>query len=148
MSQLLQSASRVAGLGPALSLPLFDGGARRAALAGAEAGRDAQIAQYNQTVLDAVREVADQAASLHALAAQSRQTDTAQTQAAAARHSAQMRARAGLASELDALALDAPWLAQRRQAVELNTRRQQARVGLIKALGGGYALSDFAENAQ
>ena len=94
MSQLLQSASRVAGLGPALSLPLFDGGARRAALAGAEAGRDAQIAQYNQTVLDAVREVADQAASLRALAAQSRQTDTAQTQAAAARHSAQMRARA------------------------------------------------------
>jgi NodT family efflux transporter outer membrane factor (OMF) lipoprotein len=148
MSQLLQSASRVAGLGPALSLPLFDGGARRAALAGAEAGRDAQIAQNNQTVLDAVREVADQAASLRALAAQSRQTDTAQTQAAAARHSAQMRARAGLASELDALALDAPWLAQRRQAVELNTRRQQARVGLIKALGGGYASSDFAENAQ
>jgi outer membrane protein TolC len=59
-----------------------------------------------------------------------------------------MRARAGLDSELDALALDAPWLAQRRQAVELNTRRQQARVGLIKALGGGYASSDFAENAQ
>lgn len=102
----------------------------------------------SETHLIRLPDLADQAASLRALAAQSRQTDTAQTQAAAARHSAQMRARAGLASELDALALDAPWLAQRRQAVELNTRRQQARVGLIKALGGGYASSDFAENTQ
>ena len=138
MSQLLQSASRMVGVGPALNLPLFDGGARRAALGGAQASRDVAIAQYNQTLLDAVREVADQAASLRALAGQAAQTDTALNQASLARDTAQARARAGLESALSALALDVPWLAQRRQAVELNTRRQQARIGLIKALGGAY----------
>jgi outer membrane protein TolC len=126
------------GVGPALNLPLFDGGARRAALGGAQASRDVAIAQYNQTLLDAVREVADQAASLRALAGQAAQTDAALNQASLARDTAQARARAGLESALSALALDAPWLAQRRQAVELNTRRQQARIGLIKALGGAY----------
>ena len=121
MSQLLQSASRVAGLGPALSLPLFDGGARRAALAGAEAGRDAQIAQYNQTVLDAVREVADQAASLRAgraIPPNRHRPDPGrrrppQRANARPRRPGQRAGRAGAGRP--------PWLAQRRQAVELNT---------------------------
>ena len=39
-------------------------------------------------------------------------------------------------------------LNQRRQAVDLKARALDSQVALIKALGGGYASSDFAENAQ
>ena len=56
---LLDAASRMAGIGPAISLPIFHGGALNANLAGRRADADLAISDYNQSVLDAVRQVAD-----------------------------------------------------------------------------------------
>ena len=56
---LLDAASRMAGIGPAISLPIFHGGALNANLAGRRADADLAVSDYNQSVLDAVRQVAD-----------------------------------------------------------------------------------------
>lgn len=141
LSNLLKSASGIAGLGPAISLPLFDGGRRRANLEGAHADQDLAVAQYNQTLVDAVRDVADQAASLQSLAGQARESNLALSQAERARSLARQRFAAGLASEGAALTAETPWLERRRVEAELRQRQLVARIGLIKALGGGYGAA-------
>lgn len=141
LSNLLKSASGIAGLGPAISLPLFDGGRRRANLEGAHADEDLAMAQYNQTLVDAVRDVADQATSLQSLAAQAKESDLALIQSARARDLARRRFAAGLASEGAALSAESPWLERRRAAADLRERQLAARIGLIKALGGGYGAA-------
>ncbi|WP_153114662.1 efflux transporter outer membrane subunit [Rhodocyclus tenuis] len=138
LGNLLKSGSGIAGWGPAISLPIFDGGRLRAGLDSANADLDLAIEQYNQTLLDAVREVADQAASLAALAGQQGEAQHALAQAAKTRELTQIRFAAGLASELTLLADDDAWLARRRALVDVNERSLETRLGLIKALGGGY----------
>src|SRR6184192_690332 len=67
LSQLLQASDRIVGAGPALHLPVFNRGAVRGALQSEQAQLDASIGQYNQTLLDAVREVADVIANWRSL---------------------------------------------------------------------------------
>ncbi|PSD25412.1 multidrug RND transporter, partial [Stenotrophomonas maltophilia] len=55
---MLKSSSTFAYIGPALSLPIFEGGKLRANLANTDAQYDLAVANYNQTVLDALRDVA------------------------------------------------------------------------------------------
>jgi hypothetical protein len=55
---LLQLASRTLYIGPSVSLPLFDSKRLDAQLDGARTNRNERIAEYNQTIVDAVREVA------------------------------------------------------------------------------------------
>ena len=52
-----QRASR--GVGPAIHLPIFEGGRLNANLRGREADADLAVSAYNQAVIDAVRDVAD-----------------------------------------------------------------------------------------
>lgn len=146
LGQLLKSGSGIAGLGPAVSLPLFDGGRLRANLDSANADQDAAIEQYNEILLQAVREVADQATSLHALTGQARESRNALEQSTRARELARIRFQAGLSSELTALTADNAWLQRRRAEADLLERSREARIGLIKALGGGYR-GDLAEPA-
>jgi NodT family efflux transporter outer membrane factor (OMF) lipoprotein len=141
LSNLLKSASGIAGLGPAISLPLFDGGRRRANLEGAHAEEDLALAQYNQILVEAVRDVADQAASQRSLAAQARDSAQALSQSSRAYDLARRRFAAGLASEGAALSAESPWLERRRAAADLRERQLAARIGLIKALGGGYSAT-------
>lgn len=140
ISQWLTAASRVASVGPALSLPLFDAGARTAALEGSAGLRDAAISDYNQTLIQAVGEVADAIVSVQALQAQQVVTQRALTQAKQARADAQARVRAGLLTPVAALSFDAPYFVQQRQFLELQVRTQQAYIALIKALGGGMPI--------
>ncbi|WP_426806519.1 TolC family protein, partial [Stenotrophomonas sp. SrG] len=57
-------------IGPALSLPIFDGGRLRANLANPAPQYDLAVADYNQTVVTALREVADQVNAVRSLADQ------------------------------------------------------------------------------
>ena len=58
--KLLKPGSLLWSFGPAIRLPIFEGGQLRANLRGKNADLDAAIESYNGTVLDAVRDVADQ----------------------------------------------------------------------------------------
>jgi NodT family efflux transporter outer membrane factor (OMF) lipoprotein len=136
--KLLQSGSDQWGVGPAIRLPLFEGGRLRANLRGKTADLDGAIESYNALVLDAVRDVADQLTSAKAIARQ--QTEQAATQASAesAYAIAVQRYKAGLGNYLNVLSAETSVLAQRRQAVDLSGRALDNQVQLIRALGGGY----------
>ncbi|WP_414654455.1 efflux transporter outer membrane subunit [Ideonella sp.] len=139
LDQVLASGSRQFGVTPALHLPLFDGGRLRAQLGGREADLNVAVAQYNATVLDAVREASDAISSLQSLARQRKEQADALAGAQKAHGLALQRYRAGLGSYLIVLNTESQWLAQRRQAVDLRAREIDTGVALLKALGGGWA---------
>ena len=54
---------------------------------------------------------------------------------------ARQRQRVGTANMLQVLASESAWLAQRQQALEVQARKADLRLALIKALGGGFDAS-------
>jgi hypothetical protein len=136
--RLTENGSQQWGVGPAIRLPLFDGDRLRANLRGKAADLDAAIESYNATVLDAVRDVADQVASVQSLARQQAEQAASSLAIEQAYQIAQQREQAGLISTLQVLAAESPWLAQRRLNVDLRARTLENQLGLMRALGGGY----------
>jgi len=136
---LLEYGSRVLGAGPALSLPIFDGGRLRGNLGAKSAEYDAAAEQYNQALADALREVADQVAAWRSVERQSAEVEAGLATAASARDLAQARFRAGLTGRLPVLTAEAQVAAQRGLAADLRARRLEAAIGLARALGGGYS---------
>jgi len=135
---LLGGGSGIAGVGPALHLPIFDAGRLRANLRGRYGQYDAAVEQYNQTLIDALTQVADQVTSLRA--AQRQLADQANALAAAedAYRLTLDRYRAGLTSYLDVLVNEERLLAERLNRVRLEGRSLALAVGTMRALGGGY----------
>ena len=122
----------------AVSLPLFDGGQRVAAVKAAEAHYAAAVAVYRGKVRNAVREVEQALVNLHS--AESRVEDTqVSTQGYAESLAAtQSRFSQGLASlvELEDARRDA--LASESAQLALGLERNRAWVSLYRALGGGF----------
>lgn len=138
LDQLLNLGSRNLGAGPALRLPLFDGGRLRANLQGRAADADAAVAAYNGVVLDAAREVADAGVTLRSLARQQAEQAQALVAAESAYDLATQRYRAGLGTLLTVLNAETGVLAQRASAAELKARALDTQVALMRALGGGW----------
>ena len=139
--KLFKSGSEQWGVGPALSLPLFDSGRLRANLSGKTAERDEAVESYNAAVINAVHDAADQLASRQAIARQQAEQAQAAQAAQDAYAAAQQRYRSGLLNALQVLNAENAVLAQRRQAVDLGTRALQNQVALARALGGGFSPS-------
>ena len=139
LGRLLESGSQQWGIGPALRLPIFDAGRLRANLRGKTADLDAAVESYNATVIDAVRDVADQLASSQAITRQQTEQRAAQDAAEGAYDIAVQRYKAGLANYLNVLSAETSVLAQRRLAVDLAARALDTQVALMRALGGGYS---------
>jgi NodT family efflux transporter outer membrane factor (OMF) lipoprotein len=134
---LLAAGERQIGAGPALSLPLFDAGRRRAQLSGADAAYDVAVDQYNQALADALRDVADELSAMHSIAAQRTEQQQALAAAQDAYELAVLRYREGVGNYLQVLVTEEPLLAQRQLAADLQARSLQVAVGLARALGGG-----------
>ena len=137
-AQLLHAGSRDPAFGPALRLPLFDGGRLRANLAARDADYDLAVEQYNQTLVDALREVVDQLASLRSVAAQRVALERGLAAAHDAYALATERYRAGVASYLQVLAAETPLLEQQNLRATLRARELELSINLIRALGGGF----------
>lgn len=135
---LLLGNARQLGIGPALRLPIFEGGKLRANLRGKYAGYDAAVASYNQTLTEALHDTADQITSLHSIDTQIDIQRTALAEAERAYSLARTRYGAGLGTQLTVLNAESTVLQQRRLAALLQARRLDAQMALIKALGGGY----------
>ena len=148
LGSLARYPSRTPLLGATLNLPLFDAGRLKAQLGVARANRDELLAEYNQAVLDAVRDVAVQGATLQGLA---QEQDTHATAVDASRRlaaNAEARLQRGLADRADVLQAKQAMLRQRDTDLFLLDARLQAQVSLAKALGGGYhASAQAAEQA-
>ncbi len=136
--RLLEYNSRTWQVGPAVHLPIFDGGSLRARLRSASADTDAAIDAYNALVLQAAREVADTAGSIAAVQRQRSEQALATSNAQAAAELAETRYRAGLGNFLTVLTAQSGVLAQQRAQVDLDARAAALDVSLALALGGGY----------
>lgn len=138
LSQVFDSGSTYASFGPAISLPIFQGGRLRGRYDGAAAAYQEAAARYDQTLLGALREVADTLDSRRALTARldsARAADSAATEAA---RLIQLRYAQGIASQLQVLAAQDTALGTHRLVIELETRAYLLDVMLVKALGGGF----------
>jgi NodT family efflux transporter outer membrane factor (OMF) lipoprotein len=138
LGKLLQGSSEVAGVAPALRLPLFDSGRLTANLGAARASLDTAIAQYNQTLVEAVRQVADQAATLAGIADQETALAEAQRTVQRLQALSETRFKAGLTDASAVLVAQTAVLMQADLQAQLAGRRLAAQVALIRALGGGY----------
>ncbi|WP_256777389.1 MULTISPECIES: efflux transporter outer membrane subunit [unclassified Stenotrophomonas] len=144
VDQLLKSGSTFAFLGPALSLPIFDGGRLRANLDKTDAQYDLAVADYNQSVVNALRDVADQVNAVRSLADQAAAQAQAVSTARAAHDLADQRYRAGIGSYLDVLSVEEQLLASQQRLAELQSRQILVSVRLSQALGGGFTPSSDA----
>ncbi len=137
-SNLLMGISRTFGIGPAISLPIFEGGKLRANLKGKYAQYDLAVANYNQALVDALRETADTVASIRSVDTQITAQREALALAERAYSLSTIRYKAGLGTQLTVLNAESNVLQQRRLATDLQARRLDLQMGLMKALGGGY----------
>jgi outer membrane protein TolC len=127
-------------VGPAIHLPVFDAGRIRAQYAGATADLDAAVADYNGTVVNAVRQTSDALTEVASLADQHQQQQLALDSAARAFDLARERYRLGLSEQIPMLTAEATLLAARQQMAALVARAAIERVTLLLSVGGGFEL--------
>ncbi len=138
LDKLFSSGSDIGQVGPALSLPIFEGGRLRAGLRGAEADRDAAVANYDAALIQALREVADVTASEKALASRLADARAALTANENAYRIARLRYEGQLSTYQSVLLAEQSVLAQRRVVADLESRAFALDIALIRALGGGF----------
>ena len=140
LSDLFSSDALLGLGGPAISLPIFDGGRLRSQLDASDADYDLAVASYNQSLVGALHEVTDALQSARSLDQQIDSSKRARDAAQSAWDLAQARYRAGLGTQLDVLAAQRPLLQLDQQIAALQAQRLIAAIDLDRALGGGLVL--------
>ncbi|GAB2573680.1 efflux transporter outer membrane subunit [Dyella jejuensis] len=135
---LFELPNRFYEVAPAVSLPIFDGGRRRANLESKDAQYDLAVAQYNQTLVSAINEISDDYDAIHSL----QQQVDAQQRALDAAHDAWIlagqRYKAGIGNYLEALSVRQELLLAEQRMAALHAQQSDLNVQLIQALGGGF----------
>jgi NodT family efflux transporter outer membrane factor (OMF) lipoprotein len=143
LSNWISAPSRFWSLGPALALPLFDAGLRRAQTNQAVAAYDAEVAAYRQTVLISFGDVEDNLAALRVLEQEASVQDDAVKSARLSVDLTLNQYKAGIVSYLNVITVQTTLLGDERAAADILSRRLVASVLLIKALGGGWSTSEL-----
>jgi multidrug efflux system outer membrane protein len=145
--KLLDLGSAVPEVGGAIHLPLFDSGRLRGAYEGSNAQLRAAIATYDDTVVNAAREVGTQAITRADLLARRPERERAVDLSGALQRTAAARAAAGITDARPQLTASAQWLDTQDQLLQLDAAALQTDLDLIRALGGGYQSTDFHDAA-
>ncbi len=149
LGELTRSSSRTYGAGPAISLPIFEGGRLRANLKGKYADYETAVAFYDKSLTTALHDTADQINGLKWLQTRQSEQREAARIANEALDLATQRYKAGLGNYLSVLNAEILVLTEDQLGVELAARSLNLRVNLIKALGGGFeATTATAQNDQ
>ncbi|MBL6752306.1 MAG: efflux transporter outer membrane subunit [Nevskia sp.] len=141
LTRLFTDSAAIGTIGPAISLPIFEGGRLRGNLRVQAAAYDAAVDGYNAALIGALREVADAVAALRSLARQRERTQAALDLAQAANGQALLGFRGGLTDYLGVLNTQAELLAQQRSLAQIAAAQLQAHAALMDALGGGFDAS-------
>jgi NodT family efflux transporter outer membrane factor (OMF) lipoprotein len=142
---LAQWGARSYSIGPAISIPIFEGGRLSGTVALREAEQQEAAAKYQQTVLAAFRDVDD---ALSAYAAEQRRRIDLDASVDAARRAlilSDRRYRQGLGTYLDVLTAQRSLLSGQQQLASSTATIDTDLVALYKALGGGWEA--FPETA-
>jgi outer membrane protein TolC len=137
LGQFFNGQALAGSIGPAISLPIFRGGALSANLQASRADYDEAVASYNDALMQALRDVAQVATSERALAEQLGHAQAGRDAATAAYQAATARYRGGLLNYITVLSAENTLIAARRAVSLLETRRFSLDVALVRALGGG-----------
>jgi NodT family efflux transporter outer membrane factor (OMF) lipoprotein len=135
--------SRMWAVGPQLSQTIFDAGRRRAVSEGATANYDATVASYRQTTLTAFQEVEDNLAALRILEKESQQQKEATTSAEESLQLFTNRYQGGVDNYLQVITAQTVLLTNQRNDIDIERRRMDASVLLVKAIGGGWDTSQL-----
>jgi NodT family efflux transporter outer membrane factor (OMF) lipoprotein len=135
--------SRVWAVGPSAVQILFDAGRRRATSEAAMAGFDAAVADYREAALAAFQQVEDNMAALRILEAEASQQHQAVVSAQESLQLFTNRYKGGVDTYLQVVTSQTAALANERNETDIQRRRMDATVLLIKALGGGWNVSNL-----
>jgi NodT family efflux transporter outer membrane factor (OMF) lipoprotein len=138
LSNLLTGGSFTFGVGPAIHLPIFDAGKLKAQYAKSTADLDASVADYNGTVVNAIKQTADAMTQVKSLAGQAVQQQDAATNAEKSFRIAQDRYRSGLDTQLPMLNAQATLLQARSALAAVVAANAQQRITLLLTVGGGF----------
>jgi len=144
LSTLLQKSSIVGEIGPAIHLPIFDGGKIESGYRNARAEYDESVATYDKTLVHALQDVADAAADCRALAKQLAHSRAALAESENAYRIAKLRYQGGLSRYLDVLTAEDTLVTLRKQVADLEAEAFTQDVALVQALGGGFGANIHA----
>lgn len=129
-------------IGPAISLPIFDGGRLRSELGSASAGYDLAVARYNQTLINALKGISDQLIRRESM---DKQQEFAAESVAAAQKTydiAMIAYQRGLTDYLNVLNAQTLLFKQQQVQQQVQAARLSAHAELVTALGGGLGAGD------
>jgi NodT family efflux transporter outer membrane factor (OMF) lipoprotein len=138
---LFKPSSQIGSVGPAVTLPIFEGGRLRDQYRGARSDYDDAVASYDATLVQALEELADAAASERALGLRMQESKTALAADEEAYKLTRMRYEGGLANYQSVLLAEDAVLQARTIVADLDARAFTLDVELVQALGGGYIES-------
>ena len=143
LSRLFRVSNRVWSIGPALAETLFDGGLRRAQVAGARAAYDVGVDNYRQTVLVGFQQVEDEIVTLRFLEQQAVIEDQAVKAAREAETLTLNQYKSGTVPYSSVITSQTARLSAEQTALSVLSNRLQASVALIEAIGGGWNSSQL-----
>jgi NodT family efflux transporter outer membrane factor (OMF) lipoprotein len=135
-------------VGPSISLPIFDGGRLRGELGEAAAGYDIAVAHYNQTLINALKNISDQLIRRESM---DKQQDFAAESVAAAQKTydiAMIAYQRGLTDYLNVLNAQTLLFKQQQVQQQVQAARLSAHAELVTALGGGLGAGDDVPTAE
>ncbi len=139
----IQGPSALWSLGAQATELLFDAGQRHALTDQSRAQFEAQASAYRNTVFQAFQDVEDNLSALRIL---DEETGVEQKAVAAAQRSfdvSNQRYKGGVTGYLEVLTAEATLLSNQRTLTDLQTRQFAATVQLIRALGGGWDVTEL-----
>ena len=142
-SSLGNDSGTLWSIGPVtVSLPLFDGGARRANVAAAQARYTEAGTAYRGKLRGAVREVEEALVALRATADRSTDAQIATEGFATSFRATEARFKGGLASLFELEDARRSALQAQIALIDLQRERSTAWISLYRALGGGWSAAD------
>ncbi len=141
LDKWLDFGSRTYSVGPVISLPIFDAGRLRATYGVKTADIDAAVAQYNQTLLDGLREIVDELTQLQGTVQAQTEQQTVLDKSREVERILGQRESKGIINHLPVLNANVQRMAAERGMADLAARRFDTTVQLIRATGGDGAAA-------
>jgi NodT family efflux transporter outer membrane factor (OMF) lipoprotein len=139
----IQGPSALWSLGGQAAELLFDAGQRHALTDQARHNYESQVAAYRNTVFQAFNDVEDQLSGLRILEQESIVEQRAVASAQNSFDLSNQRYKGGVTSYLEVLTAESALLGNQRTAIDLETRQFVASVSLVRALGGGWDVTQL-----
>ena len=146
LGTFLKSSSLIGSFGPAIHLPIFDGGRIESRYLESRADYDSSLAVYESAIIQALKEIADAVTSHKALDLRTQKTTEALHAAERAYSISRSRYNGGLSTYLEVLHAEDNLIASRRAMAQIRARAFTLDVALVKALGGGFEATQKSKD--